>query len=94
VREPGLVDAARTSLGVPGVEHIGSTISLGVRPEAIHCTDRPGANIVTGAIRMPSIWAPICAFTLTFPEMRCRSLRGFPRSEGMTPSPATPSIST
>jgi multiple sugar transport system ATP-binding protein len=52
VREPGLVDVAGSVLAVDTTCEPGSLLTLGIRPEAFHLTDRGGPGTITGSVRL------------------------------------------
>ncbi|TWA88508.1 carbohydrate ABC transporter ATP-binding protein (CUT1 family) [Ensifer sp. SEMIA 135] len=52
VREQGLVDVAGSVLAVDIAREPGSPLTLGIRPEAFHLTDRGGPGALTGAVRL------------------------------------------
>ena len=52
MRDRGLVDVAGTTLSIDVGGDAGSALRLGIRPEALHLAERPGAGTLTGAVRL------------------------------------------
>ncbi|RVI12220.1 ABC transporter ATP-binding protein [Sinorhizobium meliloti] len=52
LRSDGLADAAGTSFTVAAGLAPGSTLSLGIRPEAFHLVDASKDNVLTGSVRL------------------------------------------
>ncbi|SJM30228.1 ABC transporter ATP-binding protein [Mesorhizobium delmotii] len=52
VRDGRLAETAGTSFSVPGDITPGTSLALGIRPEAFHLVEAGGHNILTGAVRM------------------------------------------
>jgi multiple sugar transport system ATP-binding protein len=51
-REPGVVDAAGATFGIEARLSPRTGVTLGIRPEAFHLMEKPGANSLTGRIRL------------------------------------------
>lgn len=52
VRERGLIDVAGSTLAIEADALAGTHLTLGIRPEAFHLSDRVGQGALTGSVRM------------------------------------------
>ncbi|MDX8450227.1 ABC transporter ATP-binding protein [Mesorhizobium captivum] len=52
MRDGTLADAAGTSFSVGAAATHGTTLTLGIRPEAFHVVDSHAVNVLTGAVRL------------------------------------------
>ncbi|MCG7505338.1 ABC transporter ATP-binding protein [Mesorhizobium retamae] len=52
LREDGFAETAGTSFSIPADLAHGTTLALGIRPEAFHLVDSHGENVLTGSVRL------------------------------------------